>query len=446
MKHEGLNEKNGGNLSSWLDSIQQDSWQLELVVSGFVIFLLFTGWGPLQAFRHELIVLQQTSEVFSNAEFFYQMLRMAYLSLMMCLLVHLVLRGIWIAGIGLRSVSGEIDYGQFHYQPRFLQRLQQRTGSFDDYVQRLERWCSIFFSLAFLIVFCFLSLTSWGATMFIVSYVIRLAIGYEDVFAYTNSDVWISLIMTILGLIYLFDFVTLGWLKRVRWLSRPYYYLYCFMGWISLARLYRPLYYNLIDNRLGKRLAIAVPFLILGLLTAASVEKVDYAYMPGTLNDGKTWLYSGFYDEDENDLTKQLWLPSLTSKYVRDRYVELFVPYVPVNDDQTLKLIDSLLAPGLNTGLILNGAFNVGERNNPDASNPALLAAFEGLYKLYINDSLTTVSPLFRYHRKRKQGGTTYMIPAHDLPAGEHRLRLSRRVLRTDSVLYNEGYSIYFYK
>ncbi|CAH1001421.1 hypothetical protein LEM8419_02324 [Neolewinella maritima] len=34
-------------LKSWLDKLQQESWQLELLISGFVIFLLIGGLEPM---------------------------------------------------------------------------------------------------------------------------------------------------------------------------------------------------------------------------------------------------------------------------------------------------------------------------------------------------------------------------------------------------------------
>ena len=32
----------------WLDKLQQESWQLELLISGFAIFGLFSAFEPLQ--------------------------------------------------------------------------------------------------------------------------------------------------------------------------------------------------------------------------------------------------------------------------------------------------------------------------------------------------------------------------------------------------------------
>jgi hypothetical protein len=126
---------------------------LELLVSSFVLFLLIGGWEPVKSLEYDLIVLRGTGTGANNLNFLYYALRTAYSSLLACLLIHLVMRGVWIAAIGLRSVSGEIDYDQLHYQPRFIDRLRRRLGSFDGYIERIEIQCRLAFSFAFLIFF-----------------------------------------------------------------------------------------------------------------------------------------------------------------------------------------------------------------------------------------------------------------------------------------------------
>ena len=141
-KHDTQSDHKSAGLKSWLDNLQQESWQLELLISGFTIFLLIGGWGPVADLEYDLIVLKGTATGANSMSFLYHVLRTAYLSLLACLLIHVVLRGVWIAAIGLRSVSGEIDYDQLHYQPRFVDRLRRRLGSFDDYIERMEVQCS----------------------------------------------------------------------------------------------------------------------------------------------------------------------------------------------------------------------------------------------------------------------------------------------------------------
>jgi len=447
-EHKQQPEQEEAGLKNWLDNLQQESWQLELLISGFVLFLLIGGWGPVTEMEYDLRLLQFTIESYYSFNFIYYVLRTAYLSLLICLLFHVVLRGIWIAAIGLRSVSGEIDYDSLRYQSKFTKRLRRRVGSFDKYIERMERNCSVVFSLAFMIIFCFLSLISWAIVSILIQQTPLWFLGESS-----NGN-WllrvadfVSILVMVSGIIYFVDFVTLGWLKRNRWLAKPYYYIYVMMGWVTLARFYRPIYYNLIDNRFGRKLGMALPVIIVLTLAIASIQQISYDYYPVYQQGGKVWQDNNNYDDEDPDLYEQIWRMSLASKYVENNYVEAFIPYRPVTDNDRLKAIDPDLEVSQYTGTKLNGAFTLGERYNESADNDQLLNAFTKLNRLLLNDSLLLdVKPLFHFHPIRGQPGLVYMIPTHDLPTGRHSLVVQVQELNKDSLSWTAGRSIYFYK
>ena len=439
----------GSTLSKWLDYIQQESWQLELVISGFVLFLLLSGYQPIVELEYDMTMFQETEREYSYVEPVYYLLRTAYLSLILCLIVHVVLRGVWIAAVGLRSVSGDIDYDALRFQDRFRNRLRRRMGSFDDYIARLERNCSVIFSLAFLLIFCFLSLAAWMTVLF---FTVNALYWMFDLSIYVSPDnYWPLLVIIILflfcSLAYLVDFVSLGFLKRNRWTARPYYYVYVFMGWITLARFYRPLYYNLIDNSFGRRLAFALPLIMLGILLTVSLQHERYDYFGYRIGDGKIWLDADNYDDEPNSRSGRIWRMSLASRYATNNYVQAFIPYRPNGMNERLRLIDSTLVPIRNSGFRLEGVIQIRDHINYEADEAKTLRAFGELHRLYVNDSLyRNLEPLFHYDRERDQAGVAYMIPVHHLPVGRHELKLSSRYVRNDSLLWSSGRTIYFYK
>lgn len=442
------NKENKKDLKNWLDNLQQESWQLELLISGFTIFLLIGGWEPLNELEYELELLMGVSSTYFSLNFIYYVLRTAYLSLLCCLLIHVLLRGLWIAAIGLRSVSGEIDYEAFKYKDRFKNRLKRGIGFFDQYIERLERNCSVIFSLAFLIVFCFVSMTVWAITIKAIQAAALWLVGGE----YQGTGIiggagLVSVAVVLLSFLYFLDFVTLGLLKRLRWVNRPYYYLYVFMGWVTLARLYRPLYYNLIDNRFGKRLAMLLPVVIFLIMAAVSAVHIKYTYLPAYLNDGKIWQSKNNYDDTKPDLSQQVWRMSLASKYPVNNYVEAFVPYQPRWHDEVLLAIDSTLDISRYTGTKFYGAIVLGTRYNDDADYGPIKKAFEEKHQIYLNDSLiTNLDPLFTFHETRRQPGLVFMLPTHYLPLGRHALMLKTQFLENGVLEWSDGYTIYFYK
>lgn len=55
--------------------------------------------------------------------------------------------------MGIRSVSGDIDFEELKIAKIFKTHLKKRIGSFDTYIINLENYSSILFGVTFLIVF-----------------------------------------------------------------------------------------------------------------------------------------------------------------------------------------------------------------------------------------------------------------------------------------------------
>ena len=137
-----------------LQRLQEESWQLELIISGFAIFGLFTAVEPI----NEAAELAQSKQQIVK----FIILIIAVVScaiLIFNLLLHVVLRGLWIGALGLRYVSGDIDYDTLNYSDKFTNYLKKKVGSFDKYVATLENYCSVMFAISFLLIFYVLSLT-----------------------------------------------------------------------------------------------------------------------------------------------------------------------------------------------------------------------------------------------------------------------------------------------
>ncbi|MBT8221649.1 MAG: hypothetical protein KJN96_00635 [Eudoraea sp.] len=85
----------------WLDILQQESWQLELIISGFAIYGLFMIIDPIELANQEA---QNQGNMFRI--FLMQGLMVSWYIITINLIAHVILRGLWIGAIGLRYVSG----------------------------------------------------------------------------------------------------------------------------------------------------------------------------------------------------------------------------------------------------------------------------------------------------------------------------------------------------
>ena len=146
-------DPNDKKFKKWLDILQQESWQLELIISGFAIYGLFMIIDPIDLAS----MRAQNDDNFYNT-LLYQGLKVSWYIITVNLIAHVILRGLWIGAIGLRYVSGEIDYEELNYSEKFTRKLKKAVGSFDNYVATLEKYCSVIFAVTFLLVFYLLGL------------------------------------------------------------------------------------------------------------------------------------------------------------------------------------------------------------------------------------------------------------------------------------------------
>ncbi|MCP9234617.1 hypothetical protein [Lewinella sp. JB7] len=435
-------------LKGWFDNLQQESWQLELLISGFAIFLLIAGYESLNGLNGLVQRLLLDASHWQPLAITYYIMRTAYSVLITSLVIHVLLRGIWIAAIGLRYVSGDIDYAALGYRPRYTRFLRRRIGSFDDYLEKLERLCSVVFSVAFLIIFCFFSVTAFGLFTTSLQFAISWLFGQEVHQSGLFSGSGLGRLITLpTGILFFIDFITLGFLKRNRYTAAAFYPIYRFVGWITLANLYRPLYHNLVDNRFGRRLARLLPVFVLLAMAAVSVQYVNGSFQPEYARDSHYAIATNNYDDTATDLAAQLHRPTLNSKYPEHDYLELFIPYLPSINDPVIRKIAPTLTETAYPGVKLRGGIYAGRMFNDRADYPATLAAMGRLHRVFLNGEPTrAVDPLFYFHGGREQHGLLYMIPTHRLPVGKHTLRVESRTSSRDTTAWSGYGNIYFYK
>lgn len=401
----------------WLEILQQESWQLELLISGFAIFLLASAFDELGSFEYQIYLLTTGNDYFQTLILPFQVILGAWYVLMINLVLHVLLRGLWISTIGIRYVSNEIDFKKLNFSPKFDHFLKKKIVSFDSYIERLEQLCSIVFGFTFLIIFILIS-----AGLFVIGIIfIALSIEYTERYLHNR---WLLLLIPVLllymigGIVYCLDFVTLGWIKKRKRIAKLYYPFYRFFSIITLSFVYRPLYYNLIDNRYGRKVVLfLIPYmLIFTMISSMSFE--THSYLPEN-RDPET-LGNDYYDDTWDGRTL-LFSASIGSKFVTNGFIELFLPYNGRTDDQVVKLLCPELVPAK------KGVFFLGKRDMArDTMNAAnALDCHSQRFRLFINDSLIqNVNYRFYDHLQRKNQGLGTILDVGSLSRGEHSLRI----------------------
>ncbi len=441
------NNKNS-KLTKWLESLQQESWQLELIISGFAIFLVGSLGEPLDDWGNRMSVA--TSGVKNNFIMVLPLMILyaAWFFLLTNLVLHLILRGLWISTIGLRYVSGDIDWDKLNLHPKFHNYLQSNIGSYDEYIERLEKLCSVVFAFTFMIIFIFISFGLWFmALAFILEFILQgllYPILSESTYMIIKRVFSISLLAT--GLLYFIDFLTLGWLKRRKWASKFYYPIYRFYSFITLASLYRPIYYNLIDHKYGRNLSkLLIPYIfILTLFASFNVE--HHAHYPTENKDGNI-LSRLNYDDERESLDSPIEKISLPSKYISNGFLDVFIKYKGGRDNATVEMLCPNLKPLREVGIQSDFIIGFNSNVNDDISSDSSLICVQNLYQISVDDSIFTDlnARFFRYPKYGERGLKT-IIDVDYLPRGEHLLRVDFQKLTNDSLFWEKLDVVPFWK
>ncbi len=433
-----MEKRSTSRLAEWLDRLARESWQLELIISGFAIFLLLGIYEPLQEMIQSINASNISWQLRNALVFPLMSLMAAWFILLINLCIHVVFRGLWISTIGLRSVSDDIDFEALNLRPRFQNFLQKRIGSFDRYIERLEQICSILFAFTFLILFMLLAIVGMITLMTLINWGLREGMGLGNALFVEI----INIILLIGGFLYFIDFVSLARLKRISWLAPIYYPVYRFFSLVTLANLYRPLYYNLIDNRFGRRVGLLLVPYILFLMIASSVKIFTDAYYPISRN-AINWGVI-YYDDlrPEEDHSRYASIPS---RYVDNGYAELFLPYNPNNDDESIKAVCPGLTPVKEKGVALEGVITIS--NYLPYNRDSLLQCMGAIHRVFVNDSLFH-SPDFRFytHPVRDDNGLLTILDVQYLPRGQHLLRVEKQRVGEDSLIWEAAAKIPFWK
>lgn len=369
---DGNVNRNKAVFTEWLEKLQQESWQLELLISGLA---LFGVWGAksLMAGIDDYLSVNSFGEFQFLLTGFRYVMRVGWIIFFTNLLLHIIFRGLWIAAIGLRYVSGDIDYEQLDFSDIFQRFFKKAHGSFDDYIERLEKISSMMFAFTFLLFFLFLSIFAF---FFNYALVIKLGqyLSISSDQSLTNLVVaFITFIYFGLGLLVFLDFITLSLFKKIKdkIVSRIYFYIYRFYSLITLSFLYRSLLYNFIDNKYTRNyFLLAIPYGIFLTIIVPSLRLESSAYFPSFSGNAPqadvinshsfNWQYyddlrpkfTSTTDENKTEINGV----SLESYDLSKDYTYIFLRSYP-SDDESINLSHPELNTNVNKGL---GIANIG--------------------------------------------------------------------------------------
>lgn len=393
----------------WLTELQQKSWEPEILLSGIVLYGMFKVPGLLDDFLYYFKV--NISGQSTDIDNFVSLIKVAVYWLITGLILHLISRGIWIGMVGLSFTFPKgIRKGNLKLASKFEKAID-RIPDIQKVILNLESFSSTLFSVSFML---FMLMIGAYFYLFITIIFPIVSAYYFFGFDFDNYGIYLTIYLIailVIGLLGFIDFITLGFLKRIKWISKIYWPLYRFTGALTLARFYRPIYYVLITN--FRKWKIVVFMILFVLVSVRWVEGVADQRYPGedisqiTLwsDSQSTAAYTGYYD-DQIDEIKSI-EAQIQSDIIRGNTIRLFVVLRAEREDS------------------IKAYCNYDSLRRVDGTNTSevMISCLTKYYQIYVDDSLfNDVSAKFHYKTKTNQRGILIYLNIEYLDPGMHEI------------------------
>jgi hypothetical protein len=256
---------------NWLQRVQEQSWEPEILISGIVLFALIQI-PPYIKEANEYLNLNSVW-IFSNGnvdESLAAILLTANYWLILGFSIHLIGRSIWAAFVGLSYVYVDgVRLDKLKYPAKY-KKVIAKTSDYKELITKLEKFCSTIFAASFLIFMC-----GFGVFFFIawVGGFIAILLEFDPQLEVTGP--YIDPILQIIGVVYLIDFIGLGIVKRIPIVNKIYFPFYRIMSFLTLSPLYRSIYYGFVSNHKPWKVGLAMLIFCTGTFFTTLIIQQD---------------------------------------------------------------------------------------------------------------------------------------------------------------------------
>lgn len=373
----------------WLQDLEENSWNLELFISGGAIFSLVQANDWLL----EAVSTFRITTSLTGTNFLLIIIVIALQLLTLGFGLHLLLRAAWVALVCVSYLyPGGVQTGLVRWRRPFRARVPSGAG-LHDAILRLDRICAGVMFVALI------------ATALLGGFVLLLSVllVVPSITAFADTALWdyYTAGILLLLLVYVLDLVLFGLLRRLPVVALVVFPVFWLYDRLSLRILFQPALWLFATNvprwRIGGLLLL---FVLLALFTSFEVLQRGFHWLNPM--DRRAFrdqlapnhaLHYGFYRDELGEQPQGG--VTIQSKLVDKPFVDLFVVY-RAWDDAALR--------------------NLKARYVAD------------LLQLSVDDSVyAAISWYPTQKRSSSQLGVTAMVPIAHLPNGPHHLRIASR-------------------
>ncbi|GAB2492954.1 hypothetical protein [Arenimonas alkanexedens] len=418
-----MNEHEGGKPAEADDVAQLSrrttpTWEIEMLLSGATVFALMQlagampGWGVylLPRLADPWLEISRLMLLYGNS---------AVVLMCLAFLLHLLLRGYWVALVGMNSVfPGGLNMDRLRAGPVAKSLLAKNWQDMDAAIERADNRATIVFGLGIGLTLVLVLVTLSALLLSLFALGLALALGEAKL----ATPILMILLALWIGPQLLAGYVDRRLGHRFRpegWVYRALHRTLRFYSWTGTSRESSPLV-TLYSSNVGEKRSTWVVLAVMLLATALSLGSAaltnqdlgpgSYAgfpegegAMPRTVHHQH---YATRHEPGETPLVA--FVPDLVA---RGRFLPLVVPYVP-------KLHQRLLEDCGDTGKGSDAEARIARH----ASSLDCLAAG---FALRLDGEPLPLAPDAYSDAARDLRGLMYMIPIDGLAAGRHEIEIT---------------------
>jgi hypothetical protein len=404
-------------------SLFQLTRELELLISAGLVFALLQlpAWLDDWWMRTSVHV---GGSAFGTVFGLYYIGKLVAYGLIVAIAAHFLLRGFWVAIMGLRSVfPGGIDRDKLDQGPVFRKFYADRLMTLDEIEARVDRLAASIFAFVFLFLFIFLMMSVWAMIAWVLAFIAMKIFGTERV----GLPIIVTVFVLYVGLQSFAASVDRAAKKRrvPAWVERLALRILKGMYYITFNFLYAPVFFTFASNTSKRKTSVVlVTFLyamigmfMLSVFYSRGILGFDsYAYYPAQARAHQ--LRPMNYDNlrDGNVPAEE---PSIQSDVIEGPYLRLFVPYDAREDNKRMRA----LCPGVRP-FREEGFFMTSRRTKVSEARFAEIAGcFDRVYQIALDGRpLEKPGFVFFRHPQGRVAGRLALIPVSSLTAGQHML------------------------
>jgi len=410
--------------SQWVKEVARQSWEPELLISGAAAY---ASLSLPDLFKSVFLTYQSEYMIGSSfLDLYFPALIYAVFAsigqiMILTFVLHFSMRAFWVGMVGLLSVYPEgIRFDEIKYVNNYgKQFLKRKLTSVEEFIIRLDKWCSVLFSIAFIIVLVMLGVAFMYGMFFLVVTVGKMLVPGEWLKSY---EIFITFLIAIAFGLLMIIIIVLKQLKNSskaeKWSFLLNYRMSQFIfPLISKATPY--LMYTFYSN-LSRRSLMVSSTLIGTLFAVLLVSNSNDSYTRKKIVGTRSYFSKGSmehllqsdYYENIRDTQDPIEHLTIQSDLVKEPFLKLFIAYP--------KRLDFRLDQFCKPITIDAKTSKPARREKQDAH---YLACFEQMYQVYINQQpVKKLNFMFYVHPISKVKGVITYIPIDDLINGSKNL------------------------